>query len=219
MNHRNSVLLTPKDVGASGTEIVDLNFPDVISRLTIAFNAVNPGSITIQEVAAANVPKIEIVDGSDVLFSLTGMQAHALDFFDTGRQYSCGGSYVATWGLVAYLTINFGRWLFDKELGFDPKKFTNPQLKITYDEDVAVASCVSNTLGVMADMFDEAEAKPVGFLMNKEQFSYTPVAGATETIELPVDYPYRKLIVQARVPDLWFGGTAGSGCAAVRTRT
>jgi len=206
MNYRNSILLSPKDVGAAGTEIIDLNFPDVISRITIAFSAINPATPTIQEVAAANIPKIEIVDGSDVLFSLKGMQAHALDFFDTGRQYICGGSYVEAWGLVAYLTINFGRRLFDPMLGFDPKKFTNPQLKITYDEDVAVASCVTNSLTVLADLFDEKEAAPTGFLMNKEIYSYTPVASATEAIDLPVDYPYRKIIVQARVPDLWFGG-------------
>lgn len=206
MNTRNTTLLSGNDVGASGTKILDLNFPDVISRITVKFSATNPATITIQEVAAANIPKIEIVDGSNVIFSLTGMQTHALDFFDTGRQYICGGSYVVAWGLVAYLTINFGRFLFDPLLGFDPKKFINPQLKITYDEDAAVADAVVNELTVYADVFDEKAVSPTGFLMNKEVFSYTPVAGATEEIDLPDDYPYRKLILQARVPDLWFGG-------------
>jgi len=205
MNYRRSLLLSPVDVGASGTKSIDLDFPDIISRLIIKFNATNPASITIQEVPAANITKIELVDGSDVLFSLTGMQAHALDFFDTGRQYICGGSYVPTWGLSAYLVINFGRWLWDNKLAFDPKKFINPQLKITFDEDVAVASTVENTLTIFADIFDEKEVSPTGFLMNKEIYAYTPVASATEEIDLPSDYPYRKIVVQARVPDLWFG--------------
>lgn len=206
MDYRTSTLLSPNDVGASGTKIIDLNTPDVISRITIRFSATVPSSITIQEVAAANIPKIEIVDGSNVIASLTGMQTHALDFFDTGRQYICGGSYVSAWGLVAYLTMNFGRFLFDPLVGLDLKQFTNPQLKITYDEDAAVASTGVNSLSVLADIFDEKEATPAGFLMNKELFSYTPVASATEEIDLPSDYPYRKLILQARVPDLWFGG-------------
>ena len=210
MNYRNSVLLSPADVGDAGTKIIDLNFPDVISRITVIFSAINPGSITIQEVPAANVPKIEIVDGSNVLFSLTGMQAHALDFFDTGRSYSCGGSYVPAWGLVARLTLNFGRWLFDPLLALDPKKFINPQLKITFNEDAAVASVITNSLTVIADLFDEKAAAPTGFLMDKELYNYTPVANATEEIDLPSDYPYRKLIVQARVPDLWFGGIIGN---------
>lgn len=210
MNYRTSILLSSNDVGASGTKIIDLNTSDVISRLTVRFSATVPASITIQEVAAANITKVEIVDGSNVLFSLTGMQMHALDFFDTGRHYICGGSYVATWGLVAYLTINFGRFLFDPVLGLDLKKFNNPQLKITYDEDVAVADTVVNALTVWAEIFDEKEVAPVGFLMNKELFSYTPVASATEEIDLPNDYSYRKLILQARVPDLWFGGIIGN---------
>jgi len=205
MNYRNSKLLSAVDVGASGTKVIDLNTPDIISRLTIEFSATCPSSITITDVAAANITKIEIVDGSNVLFSLTGMQTHALDFFDTGRQYICGGSYVASWGLVAYLTINFGRWLFDPMLALDLKKFTNPQLKITFDEDVAVTSTVVNAMTVSADIFDEKEVAPVGFLMNKDIFSYTPVAGATEEIDLPTDYAYRKLMIQMRVPDLWFG--------------
>ena len=210
MNYRRSLLLSPVDVDAAGTKVIDLNFPDVISRIMIKFDATNPGSVTIQEVAAANIPKIEIVDGSNVIFSLTGMQTHALDFLDTGRQYICGGSYVPTWALSAILMINFGRFLFDPLLAFDPKKFTNPQLKITYDEDAAVASAVANSLTVFADIFDEKEAAPTGFLMNKELYDYAPVAGSTEEVDLPNDYAFRKLILQARVNNLWFGGIIGN---------
>jgi hypothetical protein len=210
MNTRNSVLLSPTDVGASGTKIIDLNFPDVISRLSIIFQTINPGSVTIQEVPAANIPKIEIVDGSNVVFSLTGMQTHALEFFDTGRLYPGGGSFVPAWGLVAIAVINMGRFLFDPLLALNPKRFTNPQLKITFDEDASVPSTLVNTLTVLADLFDEKAAAPTGFLMNKELYNYTPVANATEEIDLPNDYPYRKLILQARVPDLWFGGIIGN---------
>jgi len=210
MNYRNSILLSPFDVGEAGTKIIDLDFPDVISRLTVIFNAINPAAIVIKEVPAANLPKIEIVDGSNVIYSLTGMQTHALEFFDTGRGYSSGGSYVPAWGLVARLALNFGRWLFDPVLALDPKKFTNLQLKITYDEDKAVQDTIVNTLTIIADLFDEKEAAPTGFLMNKEIFNYTPVANATEEVDLPSDYPYRKLMLQARVADLWFGGIIGN---------
>ena len=210
MNTRNSILMAANDVGASGTKIIDLNYPSVISRISVIFNAINPGSVTIQEVPAANIPRIEVVDGSRVLFSLSGMQTHALDFFDSGHQYICGGYFVPAWGLVARLIINFGRFLFDPLLALDLKKFSNPQLKITYDEDAAVADVVSNTLTVTADIFDEKVVEPTGFLMNKELYNYTPAANATEEIDLPNDFTLRKLIVQARVPDLWFGGIIGN---------
>jgi hypothetical protein len=206
MNYRNSILLSPEDVGASGTKTVDLDFLSVISRLMIIFSTTNPGTTVMQEHPAANLPKIEVVDGSNVIFSLTGMQAHAMEFFDTGRLYPGGGSIVPAWNLVHVAVINFGRFLFDPILGFDPKKFSNPQLKITFDEDAAVASTVTNTLAVLADLFDEKAPAPTGFLMNKELMAYTPVASATEEIDLPSDFTHRKLIIQARVADLWFGG-------------
>jgi hypothetical protein len=210
MNYRSSILLSPADVDASGTKIVDLDFPDVISRLQIIFQTINPGAVVIQEHPLANLTKIEIVDGSNVVFSLTGLQTHALEFFDTGRLYPGGGSFVPAWGLVAIATLNFGRFLFDPLLALAPKKFTNLQLKVSYDEDVSVASTVVNTLAVIADLFDEKTVTPTGFLMNKDIFDYTPVANAIATIDLPTDYTYRKLMVQARVPDLWFGGIIGN---------
>lgn len=210
MQYRRSLLLSPTDVGASGTKVIDLNFPDILSRLTILFSTMNPGTTTVVEHPATNLPKIEVVDGSNVIFSLTGLQAHALEFYDTGKLYPGGGSYVPTWNLVHNVVINFGRFLFDTVWAFDPGKFTNPQLKITFDEDGAVSSTVENTLCVIAELFDEKEAAPTGFLMNKELYAYSPAASATEEIDLPNDYPYRQILVQARVADLWFGGIIGN---------
>jgi len=210
MRYRTSLLLSPTDVGEAGTKVIDLNFPDILSRLTILFSVTNPGTQAPIEHPSANLPKVEIVDGSNVIFSLTGMQAHALEFYDTGKLYPGGGSFVPTWNLVHNCVINFGRFLHDPLLGFDPKKFTNPQLKITYDEDAAVTSAVANTLCVIADMFDELVPAPTGFLMNKELYSYTPLASATEEIDMPNDYPYRQILIQARVNDLWFGGIIGN---------
>jgi len=206
MNYRTSLLLSPTDLGTAGTKILDLDFPDVVSRLTILFSTTNPATQAPIEHPAANLPKIEIVDGSNVIFSLTGMQAHALEFYDMGRLYPGGGSFVPTWNLVHNCIINFGRWLHDTVLAFDPKKFTNPQLKITYDEDAAVTSTVDNTCCVFADLFDEKAATPTGFLMNKELYAYNPLAGATEEVDMPNDFPYRQILIQARVNNLWFGG-------------
>ena len=210
MQYRRSILLSPTDVDSAGTKVIDLNFPDIVSRLTILFSTLNPGTQAPIEHPAANLPKIELVDGSNVIFSLTGMQAHALEFYDTGKLYPGGGSFVPTWNLVHNAVINFGRFLWDTVLAFDPKKFTNPQLKITYDEDAAVTSTVANTLCVIAEIFDEKAAAPTGFLMNKELYSYVPSAGATEEIELPNDFPYRQILVHARVNNLWFGGIIGN---------
>jgi hypothetical protein len=206
MKYRSAVLYAGADqTDGAGTKTIDIKIPDIISRLWVRFGIICPGTPTPAEVAAANVPKIEVVDGSDVLYSLTGMEAQAMDFYDTGKVRHNNGSYVATWELIANFYLNFGRKLWDPDLALDPKKFTNPQIKITYDEDVAIASTVVNRLSVMADIFDEKSVSPTGFLMNKELFNYSPTAGGWQFVDLPSDYPYRKLLIQSRVVNAWFG--------------
>lgn len=193
MNYRQAVILAATDLGTDGTKVIDINLADVISRIEVIFRAKN-GDSTWAAHPAKNISKIELVDGSDVLFSLSGIEAQSLNFYD--RKTSCdnhmtgsNGEYVrATFGL------DFGRSLFDRELAFDPGRFRNPQLRITWDEDVANAAAAVNDLTVLAHIFDERAPSPIGLLMNKELFSYTPAADANEYIDLPTDYPIRKLL-------------------------
>jgi len=207
MNYRTTELVAEKDLTAgAGTETIDINIKDIISRIQIQFRTKNPsGALTIQETEAANLPKIELVDGSTVLYSLSGMQGQAIDFFDTLVPNQSNGSFVPNWDLLACVNINFGRKLWDKELAFDPKRFSNPQLKVTYDEDAAVASTIVNGLSVFADVFDERVVSPIGFLLNKEHKSYTATANAWEETDMPTDLPLRKLMVQIRHASWWFG--------------
>ena len=206
MKYRTTELLSEKDVGDAGTEVINLELSDIISRIMVKFATRNPaGALTIQETEVANLPKIELVDGSDVLYSLTGMEGQAMDFFDTLRHNQSNGSFVSSWDLVCIVNMNFGRKLFDPELALDPKKFANPQLKVTFDEDAAVASTTVNKLEVLADVFDEKSVSPVGFLMNKELKAYSGTASAIEETDMPTDYPHRKLMIQARQANLWLG--------------
>jgi hypothetical protein len=206
MNYRTVELLAKKDLGAAGTESLDLKGLDPISEIMVKFEAIVPASGTPQEHVACNVTKLEVVDGADVLYSLTGLQAQAVDIYDRPRQSLGSGSHVPAWGLSAIFNINFGRWLWDDVLALDPKRHRNPQLKISFDEDAAIASTLVNGCSVVLQCFDEKQISPRGFLLNKEVKSYVCTASGTEQIVLPKDYPIRKLYVQARVADLWLGG-------------
>ena len=206
MNYRTTELLSESDVGTPGTKPLDITLADIISRIQIKFATRNPAdALTIAETEVANLPKVELVDGSDVLFSLTGMEAQAMDFFDTLKPNQSNGSFVPSWDLVCIVNINFGRYLWDPLLALDPKKFKNLQLKIQHSEAAAVTGTVDNKLTVLADVFDEKVPSPIGFLMNKELRSYTGVANAWEETDMPTDYPHRKLMIQARQADLWLG--------------
>ena len=201
MNYRVSKMLAPEDIGAAGTKVIDINIADVISRIDIIFRTYNVAS-TFDDHPANNITKIELVDGSDVLFSLSGREAQALNFYD--RLTACDNHLTGSAGewMRAVFGIDFGRYLYDPLLAFDPAKFTNPQLKITWDQDVASAGANANYLTVIAHVFDELKPTPTGFLMSKNIYSYTPEVNAYEYITLPTDYPYRKLLFGGRIEGL-----------------
>lgn len=194
MKYREAEILAPEDLGATGTKIIDITLGDVISRIEVIFKTKN-GASTFNDHPAANVSKIELIDGSDVLSSLSGREIQALNFFD--RRSSLNNHMTGSNGewMTATFGLDFGRYLWDQVLAFDPTKFTNPQLKITWDEDVANTSCSENSMLILAHIFDELKPTPTGFLMSKELYTYTPVANAHEYIDLPTDYPMRKLML------------------------
>lgn len=196
MRTRVATILAAQDLGASGTKIIDLNIKDVISRITVNFYAVN-GDTTIAAHPAANIEKIELVDGSDVLFSLTGFQTQGMNFYNRDGKipYTSLRTYAS--GQRALFGMDFGRYLYDKVLGFDPKKFTNPQLKITFDRTNANAACVTSECEVLANIFDELVPTPTGFLMSKEIYSYTVGTTGYEYIDLPTDYVTRQIFAKA----------------------
>lgn len=201
MNYREIEVLGPTDLGTTGTEVIDINVQDVISALFLTWQTTVVTVSDMLDTHAACISKIELVDGSDVLWSLSGEQAQALGFYGHGYAPCNDISVVASDYMRSVLPIFFGRQLFDPELAFDPKRYTNPQLKITWDEDAANTSVVANELTVRGWAFDEKPVNPRGFLMAKEVKSYTPAASAYEYTDLPTDYPYRLLMMQLTSTD------------------
>jgi len=195
MKHRISELLSRTDVGEAGTRTLGIKVRDPISRIDISWDAYVSGAMGAQ--AAAVISKLELVNGVDVLFSLNGLEAQALNIYDRKVRTmngvaQCGGAWhIFTCG------IDFGRYLWDELLALDPSRFDNLQLKITFDEDAAYASSNANYLEAVAYCFDEKVISPIGFLMSKEHYSYTPAAAdAHEYIQLPTDYPYRQMLIR-----------------------
>lgn len=195
MRYRHAEIMASQDLGAAGTEIIDINVKDPISRMSVVFQPVG-GSVTILGHPALAVSLLELVDGSDVLFSLTGKQCQALNVFDRPAPIVMETDYRIGGTPLMYFDIDFGRFLWDPVLAFDPKKFSNPQLKLTWDENAYDASVASHAFKIYGHIFDKKVVTPVGFLTSKEIKSYTPAAGGNDYTELPRDYPIRKLLLQ-----------------------
>lgn len=202
MNYRLSTVFAEKSYAADVTEVIDLKMIDPISQLIIGHRANITNDAAITALAVACITKIELVDGSDVLYSLSGKEAMAADWYHNHNLNSPWNIYMG-WGETdTYIRLNFGRFLWDTELAFDPKKFKNPQLKISLDYDAGGAVPTTNKLRVWAALFDEKVVSPTGFLMHKEIKSYTATASTHEYTDLPTDFPYRKLFIACLYPEI-----------------
>jgi len=205
VRYRIAELLAPEDLGPSGTKTVDITTRDPISRIEINFSATN-GADGMSDHPAANITRVEVVDGSDLLFSMTGKCAQAMDYYDRLKPV---GNYISRVNgdpNRCVIGINFGRYLWDPVLALDPTKFKAPQIKISWDEDVANTSATENECRVHAYLFDEFKPSLKGFLMSKEFYAYAPSADAYEHIDLPTDYVMRKMLVQALRKEQDLGG-------------
>ncbi len=196
MNYRLASILPSEAANTAGTKTIDINVADPISRFVIQMKGLNSADAPVAH-PAKMISKIELVDGSDVLFSLSGVEAQALNFYDQGKMPHTVLNYIDNVYAIATFHIDFGRFLYDPVLAFDPRKFTNPQLKITHNLAAGGSTPDAALLSVYAHLFDEKAITPAGFLMSKEQYGYTLVASAKEHIDLATDYPYRKVLLQS----------------------
>jgi hypothetical protein len=202
MNYRIADILAEEDASTAKTKTIDITLRDIISRIFIRFKAQNGADRAVQAAhPAALVSKVELVDGSDVLFSLNGHEMQALNYYDqlvTPDTEIIDGN--DDWQHACFM-MDFGRYLFDPELAFDPEKFTNPQLKITHNYQAIDDGAAAGKLLVQAHIFDEKEVSPSGFLMTKQIQTYDSAAGAYEYIDLPTDHPIRKMMIRAYLVD------------------
>jgi hypothetical protein len=195
LKYRTATILAAEAASTAATKTIDLDLTEVISRIHLNIRLTN-GNNTLIAHPAKVITKLEIVDGSDVLFSLNGMQTQAISELGTGFSGMDVISYMSGDQIQPSMSIFFGRKLYDARYAFDPKKFTNPQLKITHNLALGGSTPSAMTLAVYGDLFDEKPVSPEGFLMSKVNYTYTLSASAHKYIDLPVDFPYRMLVLQ-----------------------
>lgn len=184
----------------SDTVIVDLDITDPISQLSIEYEATNGATSCLDKELHDDISKIEIVDGSDVLWSLTAVEALALNFYETGRMAKQTLSEIAAAVQEETFRINFGRYRDDPNFFFDPKKFTNPQLRITHALTISATAGFATGTGkvtIMARVIEEGTGEYRGFFSAKEKYSWTSGTSGDQVIDLPRDDPYRLLLVKA----------------------
>lgn len=193
MNNRMSTILASESTTTAGTKTIDLNENAPLSKIVIRFKGTNNNSTPTAH-PAKMVTKIEVVDGSDVLYSMSGTECGAMNFLETGELpfYIC--EYENNVQCCATYDLNFGRFPWDRDFALDLRRFKNPQLKISHDKALGGSTPDAGTMAVFGYTFDDPQPSPTNFLMTKELYSYTLTASANEYITCPRDFPYRILM-------------------------
>lgn len=195
MNHRLASVLAEESIATAATKVIDLDMEDIISRIQINVEVEGDGTALSDHLAAV-ISNIELIDGSDVLFSMSGKECQALDYYQMGRMPLNALTEQDGQDMIAVFNINFGRFLYDELLAFDPAKFRNPQLKITHDYTACGSASTVARMEIRAFLFDEKVPTPVGFLMSKEHYQFTSgVVNTYEYIDMPVDYMTRRYMI------------------------
>lgn len=214
MRYRDAVLIHEETQGDTDTRTLDIDLVDPISALLIRVECTNGATSNKGNYLSDIITLVKVVDGSDVLASMSGSELQAMHFYKTGKipamyftEYKDGGQRYA-----AYLL--FGRYLWDREFALDPTRYKNPQLKVTFNKAAIRAAGAEGFadadnigLTVVAKVM-EGLTPPTKFLMQKQTNVWTGADGA-KRIELPVDYVYRMLMFR-----FWLQGNDINECVS-----
>ncbi len=203
MQPRDAVILYQVTEKDTAVEIQDINIVDPISAFYIEIQCTNGATSNKGNYISDIVTKVEVVDGAEVLHSLNFFELEALYFYKTGKMPVM---FPSEWGggdqrHGVYLL--FGRYLWDPLYNFDPTKYRNPQVKITFNKAAIRAAGVAGfadadniKLTLVAKIMEGVPAA-AQFLMAKEIDSFTSLGSGDKRIDLPVDYPYAMLLIRA----------------------
>lgn len=150
------------------------------------------------------ISKIEIIaDGSKVIKSLTGKQAQAIGFLDSGVTMPDMVRMYATNEQRAHFTLNFGRFLQDVDYGLDLSRWKNVEIRITNDATATYYSTLYVSI-MSYYLRDGAVGQFKGYIASENWREWVPVASETKYLELPTDYLIRRIILN---PYPGFDGT------------
>ena len=192
MKYRTSELLAAKSITTAGTEVLDINVREPISRITAIVKLTNSSNVPTGH-PASSIVNMEIVDGANVLHGMRGRYSAAMAFYGTRVQPWMYLGYTDNATCNACIPIYFGRYLWDRELALVPDRFNNLQLKIQHNYALGGSVPDAATLEIWADLFDDEPPSPMGYLSAKSIWSKTFVDAATDYVEIPTDAPIRLL--------------------------
>lgn len=146
---------------------------------------------------ADNISKIEVAQGNVPLWSISGTQAHAFAFYNTGQLAADKRIEYAAGYQGAWIPLQWGRRFQDPKYMLDYSKYSNLELRIT---NTLGTTYWNETPKITIDDFTRnplANARSMGYFRKKEYQKWTTIADETKLVKLPVDTIHRRIMLQA----------------------
>lgn len=197
-------VLFENDLLLSDTQVktIDVNVTDPITEILVTLRATNSTTSNKANPIWHNVKSIQLVDGGDVLWNVTGIELMSFFANYEAKLPHYKLSEIASDSQYVTIPLPFGRWLYDQDYAFNPVNFKNPQIKIDWAAGnvnaVGVTGFATGTsyLTVMARLMQGVNP-PRAMLTLKEYDNYTSAASGDATTELPTDRVWRALMYRA----------------------
>ena len=200
MKIRQEYLKRDYSVQDTDTTLIDLKFADALSYLLITFEADNGATSCVDHEIHDDVSVIEVVDGSEVITSLSMSEWIAKSVFD--RRIMPPSSLTEIGGATQSesVIIPFGRFLLDPEYYLDTKRYSNPQLRIENAltiSDTAGFATGTGKITVVANLMSAGYAGQKGYISSKEIKSFTAETSGDAEVQLPRKKLIKRLYVSA----------------------
>lgn len=202
MRTRQVTLVSRKAYTASDVIDKTINIKEPITAIDIIVRATNGAAMTEASTVKIHddITKIELVDGSNVLYSTNMEEAQAINALMNKampyQQLTLEDGAVQT----EMARVQFGFTINDPNHYLRPSDFDNLQIKVTVTMTTAAATAWAasgHDVTIIAHVLESGYGDYQGFLSSKSVKSYSAVDGAEEDIELNSDYPYNAIYIQA----------------------
>jgi hypothetical protein len=190
------------------TIIVDLPEKDFLSQILVKVHTLNPAIVNAIMPISHFVRRLEVIDGSDVLYSLSGQEAQAMAYYRGRTNVNPAGLQWSATDAYDMFYIRFNRFNGDTKYLVNLSKLSNPQLRITYDNTVATIEgrlydVNPNTPTVRYTVVcDILRGTPPSnytgkFISSREVYNWNYVATGTEFIDIPRTDPIYGIGIRA----------------------
>lgn len=198
MKTRDVYLINGQTLKDSDTVTVDITKGLKILYLIIKYTNTNGATSNTLGRLNSMVSKLAVVDGSNVLHSLSMQEEQAKNFFDYGKLPYQSLTQAGGGKVTEECVIDFRRQPGDKNFYLDTSRYTNPQIQLTHNFTISATAGFATgdgLLTVIARVIDSGAAANQGFVMAKELDSFATSSSGDHTTDLPLDFPIASLMV------------------------